>query len=147
MHAIILITKWNKNDKNTRKTGGIFSPFEIRNKLDKRDGFNNKKRFQHYERLCELGTHPTPTSFVMLKPIPEGDFYCGPFFASEMIKSSIEELVLVAIQIAGHFSQFFKAKKLDDYRVTISFMETQDLWNKRFYKTASKHLEIDELKK
>ena len=142
-----LITKWNKNDKNTRKTGGIFSPFEIRNNLDKRDGFNNKKRFQHYERLCELGTHPTPTSFVMLKPIPEGDFYCGPFFASEMIKSSIEELVLVAIQIAGHFSQFFKAKKLDDYRVTISFMETQDLWNKRFYKTASKHLEIDELKK
>ena len=142
-----LIKEWNKNDKKTRKQGGKFSPTEIRIKLDDRDGFENKKRHQHYERLCELGTHPTPTSFVMLKPIPEGDFYCGPFFAPIMTKGSIEELALVAIQIAGHFSQFFKAKKLDDYRVTISFMETQDLWNKRFNKISSKWTEIDELKK
>ncbi len=131
-----LIKEWNNNNKNSRAKGK-FSPPKVRIALDNRDGFAENKRYQHYNRLCELGTHPTPVSFVMLKPIPEGDFYCGPFFAPEMIKASIEELVLVAIQIAGHFSQFFKAKKLDDYRVTISFMETQDLWNKRFYKTAS----------
>jgi hypothetical protein len=141
-----LITEWNKNDRNSR-TKGKFNPMNIRKALDNRDGFTENKRNQHYNRLCELGTHPTPVSFVMLKPIPEGDFYCGPFFAPEMIKGSIEELVLVAIPIAENFSQFFKAKKLDDYRVEISFMEINDLWNKRFYKTSSKQTEIDELKK
>jgi hypothetical protein len=141
-----LITEWNKNDRNSR-TKGKFKPINIRKALDNRDGFTENKRYQHYNRLCELGTHPTPVSFVMLKPIPEGDFYCGPFFAPEMIKGSIEELVLVAILIAENFSQFFKAKKLDDYRAEISFMEINDLWNKRFYKTSSKQTEIDELKK
>lgn len=141
-----LIKEWNKSEKITR-INGKFSPSKIRKVLDTRDGFKENKRNQYYSRLCELGTHPTPVSFVMLKPIPEGDFYCGPFFAPIMTKGSIEELALVAIQIAGHFSQFFKAKKLDDYRVTISFMETQDLWNKRFNKISSKYTEIDELKK
>ena len=141
-----LITEWNKSEKKTR-IKGKFSPLKIRVVLNTRDGFKEDKRNQYYIRLCELGTHPTPASFIMLKPIPEGDFYCGPFFSPKMIKASIEELAPIVIQIAGIFSQFFKAKKLDDYRVTISFMETQDFWNKRFCKTTSKQTEIDELKK
>lgn len=141
-----LITEWNKN-KEEMRTKGKFSPVNIRKALDKRDGFEEEKRKQHYKRLSELGTHPTPVSFIMLKPIPEGDFLCGPFFAPQMIKGSIEELVLVVTQIAGKFSQFFKAKKLEDYNVKLSFMEGQDLWNKRFYKTTSRQAEIDELKK
>ncbi len=141
-----LIIEWNKNDEKTR-TKGKFSPINIRKALDKRDGFEEEKRKLHYKRLSELGTHPTPVSFIMLKPIPEGDFYCGPFFAAQMIKGSIEELVLVSSQIAGKFSQFFKPKKLEDYHIKLSFLEAQDQWNNRFYKTTSKQAEIDELKK
>jgi hypothetical protein len=142
-----LIKEWHKSNKDMRKRDGKFSPFTIRKFLDDRDGFKEKKRFKHYERLCELGSHPTPVSFIMLTPVVGGDFYCGPFFAPEMIKGSIEELVLVAIPIAENFSQFFKAKKLDDYRIIISFMENNDLWSKKFLKTPSKQTQIDELKK
>jgi hypothetical protein len=128
-----LIKEWDENDEKTR-TKGKFNPTNVRKALDERDDFEEEKRKQHYKRLSELGTHPTPVSFVMLKPIPEGDFYYGPFFAPEMIKGSIEELALVSTQIAGKFSQFFEPKILQDTQIKASFSEVLDAWLRRFNK-------------
>jgi hypothetical protein len=141
-----LISEWHKSDKKIR-TRGKFSPFSVRVALDERDSFNEKKRKQHYERLSELGTHTTPDSFMMLNPIPGADYYYGPFFSPEMIKGSIEELVMVSLQAAEKFFQFSEPKKLIDYQMKVLFAEGCNRWSHRFYKTTPFDQSlIDELK-
>jgi len=51
------IQNWKKCTKKERFKK--FSPFKIRDELDKRDGFESKQRGQIYSNLCEYAAHPT----------------------------------------------------------------------------------------
>lgn len=52
-----LIERWRFADKKARLRD--FGPVKVREALDARDGFTNKKRFAMYEMFSELAGHPT----------------------------------------------------------------------------------------
>ncbi len=126
-----LIDEWYNGDEKSRS--GKFSPFMVRQALDIRDGFKEKNRQKKYKMLCELGAHPTPNSFKMLCPSPNGIANFGPFFKATAVKDVIEELVKITIQGSLIFYQFFELRTLADLRITLSLIIHQNEWFLKFY--------------
>ena len=56
-----------------------FSPVQVRKNLDARDGFEDKRRGEHYVAYCEFAAHPTMQSDVLMLPQPDGNAVIGPF--------------------------------------------------------------------
>ena len=126
-----LIDEWYNGDEKSRS--GKFSPFMVRQELDKRDELKEKKRQEQYKMLCELGAHPTPNSFKMLCH-SNGIAKIGPFFKATAAKDVIEELVKITFEGSRIFYKFFELRTLDDLRITLSLIIHQNEWYLKFYK-------------
>lgn len=71
------IKGWREaNDKKLKKE---FSPVAVRDLLDKRDGFKEKKRAARYQQYCKYASHMTYAGFTLIandaKQIELGPFY------------------------------------------------------------------------
>lgn len=127
------IKRWRLADRKERMKN--FSPIRIREALDLRDGFQNKKRAQHYEFLSELAGHPTMKSVLMLRPQQDGDAVIGPFIAEDPFKAVLSEMGRLAIQ-AGEVLDYFFPEMWDGALETRkSFTQVKQQWKVTFYST------------
>lgn len=110
-----------------------FGPGLIRDELDKRDGFSEKKRAAHYSRLCVLCGHPTFAGFAMLRPHLDADAHMGPFLVPALLDACIQELVQVSIIATQSFIRFFPPKSLPDFQARSQYIEKHDAWFKLAY--------------
>lgn len=82
------IKVWRDSTDEERKKG--FQPWQIRNALDKRDGFAEKKRAEAYKMLSNYAAHPTHKGFKLFSP--KWMSKIGPFFDEKYLKALLEEL-------------------------------------------------------
>ncbi|WP_062231291.1 hypothetical protein [Aureimonas sp. N4] len=140
-----LVQEWKATPEDKRQS--VFRPGKIRDQLDKRDGFTEKKREAHYKRLCVLCGHPTFAGFAMLRPEPNADAHMGPFLVPDLLEGCIQELVQVSITAWQSFMRFFPPKTLSDYRARIHYIEKQNDWFKHVFGKPHDMIAVDELKK
>ena len=72
-------------DEERRKN---FQPWQIRDALDKRDGFTEKKRAEAYKMLSNYAAHPTHTGFKLFSPKWISNI--GPFFDEKYLKALLD---------------------------------------------------------
>jgi hypothetical protein len=139
-----LVQEWKGTPEDKRQS--VFRPGKIRDKLDQRDGFTEKKREAHYKRLCVLCGHPTFAGFAMLRPEPNADAHMGPFLVPNLLEPCIQELVMVSITAWQAFMRFFPPKTLPRYEVRIRYLEKQNAWFSAVYGTPHDMTAVNELK-
>lgn len=125
------IKRWRFADKKTQREE--FSPAAVRKTLDKRDGFNTKKRAEAYKMFCELAAHPNMHSQHMLRPKKGGDIATGPFMEETTLEAGISELGRIAIQ-AGEIMNAFLPEGWDIDDVRTSFALIKKEWIETFYR-------------
>lgn len=140
-----LVQTWKVTPENERQTK--FGPGLIRDKLDKRDGFTERKRAAHYKRLCVLCGHPTFASFNMLRPELGADAHMGPFFVQSLLEGCVQELVQCTIVAWMAVMRFFPPKTLLDYKARLHYLETQGDWMEKVFDKKPDPTPLNELKK
>ncbi|MFS8145682.1 hypothetical protein [Rhizobium sp. BR 249] len=140
-----LMQEWKATPEDKRQS--VFRPGKIRDALDKRDGFKEKRREAHYKRLCVLCGHPTFAGFAMLRPEPTADAHMGPFLVPSLLKACIQELVQVSITASQAFMRFFPPKTLSDYKARVHFIETNGDWMEKVFDKRPDPTSVNELKK
>jgi hypothetical protein len=128
-----LIAKWRNSSDVDRLRN--FKPVAIRETLDKRDGFTERRREAAYKLLCEMGAHATFKGFRMLIPTadPKDLAHIGPFFSLKPLEAVLSELAKHLVQAAGGFTKFFSKVARSDYEVQLEFMDLQGKWFEKFY--------------
>ena len=81
---------WRNSTHEVRRKQ--FAPKKVREDLDKRDGFKERKRDRIYQALCEFATHPTYSGFSLIAQ--NGFVKIGPFFDPRLLERFSEEMVL-----------------------------------------------------
>jgi len=82
------IKVWRDASADARRKD--FQPWQIRDALDKRDGFTEKKRAEAYKLLSNFAAHPTHAGFKLFSP--KWMSKIGPFFDETYLKALLEEL-------------------------------------------------------
>lgn len=130
------IERWRFADKKTRLKE--FSPVKIREALDARDGFTEKKRYAMYELFSELACHPTMKSISMMRPKKDGDAVSGPFMESTALEAGISEMGRLAIQTGEQIGRFFPDNQHHGMNSRIAFAKLKQRWINIFYPTLGK---------
>jgi hypothetical protein len=94
---------WLNSDIETARKE--YKPVTVRMALDKRDGFAEKKREEHYKRLSVLGSHPTPQAFAV-KRDGTRKLNSGPFKHRELLEECVQEIAIAALLLAGILVDF-----------------------------------------
>lgn len=123
-----------------------FNLAKIREVLDARDGFTEKKRMEHYKLLSSIAGHPTFAGFAMLRPTPGADAHMGPFFVPALLNATIQELVKVSISGWENFKWFSKPETLPQLRATLRYLETSVDWVENTYEKPMDRTDIDAVK-
>ena len=84
------ISVWSKASSKERKSN--FSPLKIREALDARDGFTEKKRHETYSTFSEYATHATFDGFRLLVSEETNLHTIGPFFDAKLLDITTNEL-------------------------------------------------------
>ena len=100
-----LIECWRCADNKTRRRD--FSPAAVRKALDKRDGFEGRKREEIYRLFSELAAHPTMMSVYMMRPQKDGDAVIGPFVEVSSLQAVLSEMGRLAVQVGEDLDEFF----------------------------------------
>lgn len=140
-----LIQKWKhiSEEKRTRE----FNLAKIREVLDARDGFEGKKRYEHYKLLSSIAAHPTYAGFTMLRPEPNADAHMGPFFVPNLLTATLQELVKVCMTAWENFKWFFEPKTLPQYRAMLRYLETSSEWVEKTYGKVVDRRDIEAVKR
>jgi hypothetical protein len=123
------IERWRVADKKERMKQ--FSSVRVREKLDTRDGFTTKKRFEIYELFSELAGHPNMKSVFMMRSQKEGDAVIGPFIETRTLEAVLSEMGRLAVQVGEILTPFFPATHGQDVRR--SFAAAKLKWLSVFY--------------
>lgn len=118
---------------NDRKSKEEFLPVKVREALDKRDGFEGKKRAETYKMLSELAAHPTMGTQYMLRPEKDADILMGPFMGATILREGLDELGNIA-QRAGGIMNGFLPREYDLGSARESFLRVQRQWMEAFPK-------------
>ena len=110
-----------------------FSPVRVREDLDKRDGFAEKKRAEMYELFSELAGHPTMKSHLMLRPEKEGDAVMGPFIERTTVDAVLSEMGRLAIQVGELLGAFIPANWQQADASRAAFAKQKSNWVSEFY--------------
>jgi hypothetical protein len=126
-----LIQRWKlvSEQERTKEFGQV----KIRQVLDNRDGFTEKRRMEHYKLLSSIAAHPTFAGFTMLRPTPGADAHMGPFYVPELLTATIQELVKVSVAAWENFKWFFKPETIQQYRATLRYLQTSVEWVEKTY--------------
>lgn len=113
----------------------VFKPVLVRERLDQRDGFTGLKRAEIYKLMSSVAGHPSPAGFQMLLR-PDGNYHCGPFVEPKSLDACWSELAKIAIQIGGHFQQFFDLTSKEVVIAKVEYLELQNRWLEHFFGKA-----------
>lgn len=127
----LLIELWRLAEKKTRMKE--FGPVKVREALDARDGFTEKKRFAQYEMFSELAGHPTMKSVLMMRPEREGNAVIGPFIESTSLEAIISEMGRLAVQVGEKLNHFLQAHPYHGSPSRIEFAKLKQHWISTFY--------------
>jgi hypothetical protein len=130
-----LIAGWRLADKKARMKA--FSPVKVREALDARDGFTEKKRFKMYEMFSELAGHPNMKSHLMMRPQQGGDAVIGPFMEATTLDAVISEMARMAIQVGEQLNLFFPADWQGALPSRLTFAKLKQRWIARFYPSGT----------
>ena len=130
-----LIGRWRFADKKARMKD--FGPVKVREALDARDGFTEKKRFEMYEMFSELAGHPTMKSAFMMRPQRDGDALIGPFMEATTLEAVISEMGRLAIQVGEKLNLFFPADWPQGLPSRLSFTKLKQRWIATFYPSVA----------
>jgi hypothetical protein len=130
-----LIKRWRFADKTARKKE--FSPVKVREALDERDGFTEKKRFELYEMFSELAGHPTMKSVFMMRPQRDGDAVVGPFMEATTLEAVISEMGRLAVQVGEQLNLFFPTDWSQALPGRMAFAKLKQRWIATFYPSAA----------
>lgn len=136
-----LIQRWKVVSEQERNKE--FGQAKIRQVLDDRDGFTEKKRMEHYKLLSSIAAHPTFAGFTMLRPTPGADAHIGPFYVPELLTATIQELVKVSVMAWENFKFFFKPEAIPQYRAVLRYLETSVVWIEKTYGKKMDRADID----
>lgn len=136
-----LIQRWKVVSEQERNKE--FGQAKIRQVLDDRDGFTEKKRMEHYKLLSSIAAHPTFAGFTMLRPTPGADAHMGPFYVPELLTATIQELVKVSITAWENFKFFFKPETIPQYRSVLRYLETSVVWVEKTYEKKMDRRDIE----
>ena len=125
------ISRWRHADKKARMQQ--FSPVRVREALDKRDGFDGKKRAEMYELFSELAGHPSMKSTLMLRPEKGGDAVMGPFIERTTLDAVLCEMGRLAVQAGELLSAFIPADWHDADASRAAFAKQKSYWVSEFY--------------
>ena len=127
-------------DRNNR-----FSPAAIRKVLDKRDGFQEKKREEIFHLMSEAGTHITYAGFKLLAP--DGKVHLGPFFDAKYLEHLVHELALRVPNFTIIYISHFEKLPPKFLKVRVEYIAKIKEWAQKYLKSDLSHLDIDELQK
>ena len=133
-----LIERWRCADEKERKEK--FWPAPVRNALDVRSGFKEKKREQHYKLFSEFAGHPTMKSVVMMRPRQDGDAQGMPFVEEGVLKNLLYEMARFAVMFGDILGRFFFKTWVDGHRARADYKRAQkcwrEVWDPRFLKKS-----------
>ena len=120
------ISHWRHADERERRKR--FSPFLVRKALDARDGYQSKKRAEHYRLLSELAAHPTMKSVFMMRPQKEGDAVNGPFIEESSLEAVLSEMGRLGMQVGEVLDHFFPETWASGLPARKAFAIVHQLW-------------------
>lgn len=126
-----LIERWRFADKKARLRD--FGPVKVREALDARDGFTDKKRFMMYEMFSELAGHPTMKSAFMMRPQRDGNAVIGPFMEATTLEAVVSEMGRLAIQVGEQLNRFFPPDWPLGLPSRLTFAKLKQRWISTFY--------------
>ncbi|MGE0009090.1 MAG: hypothetical protein AB7S92_26375 [Parvibaculaceae bacterium] len=129
------IERWRFADKKARLRD--FGPVKVREALDARDGFTDKKRFAMNEMFSELAGHPTMKSAFMMRPQRDGDAVIGPFMEATTLEAVVSEMGRLAIQVGEQLNLFFPADWPQGLPSRLAFAKVKQRWIATFYPSPS----------
>lgn len=127
------IEKWRTLEP--REYDKIFKPVLVRDRLDQRDGYTGRKRAEIYKLMSGLAGHPSPAGFQMLLR-DNGNYCSGPFVEKTHLDACWSELAKIAIQIGGHFQEFFELTSKEVVMAKVEYLELQNKWHEHFFGKA-----------
>lgn len=130
------IERWRCADKAERLKH--FRPVKVRDALDQRDGFDGKRRAEHYKLFSELAGHPNMEAVHMLRPQKDGDAVSGPFIEATFLAAVLSEMGKLAVLAGDKLTRFMPDTwaKADAARAAFSVVKWQ--WIDVLYRRGSK---------
>ena len=113
---------------NEREQREQFYPVAVRRALDNRDGFQERKRQEHYDLFSKLAVHPTMESVVMMRPQQGGDAQSMPFIEPEYLARVLGEMGRLAMMFGDILDRFFPATYVDVDQVRAGYENTLERW-------------------
>ncbi len=107
-----------------------FQPWQIRDALDKRDGFTEKKRAEAYKFLSNYAAHPTHAGFKLFSP--KWLSKIGPFFDETYLKALLEELTKRLASAADVYVRCFPSVKPSVHAARAHFLSRLGSWSQKY---------------
>jgi hypothetical protein len=107
--------RWLIADLSDLSGNGKYSPRKVREYLDQRDGYTERKRKKHFDMLSTLGAHPTPYGFSLRRD-GHGNINLGPFKQADLVRECIEELAKCTLSLMPSLIAYID--ELPDYQPT-----------------------------
>ena len=126
-----LMARWRQAHRKARMKD--FSPVKVREALDARDGFTEKRRAEIYELFSELAGHPTMKSAWMMRPEKDGDSVIGPFMAATALEAVVSEMGRLAVQVGEQLNAFLPADWTRGLPSRVAFAQLKRQWIGAFY--------------
>lgn len=122
-----LVAAWR--DAATWKEREQFEPKHVRKALDRRDGFSEKKREEHYRTLSTFATHPHPKGFQLLRRSDSTLAELAPFHDPKLLSALLHEASMDSLHSAEKFLQHFEMRTPDDRATQAGFSEIVRGWS------------------
>lgn len=122
------------SDKDREKH---FRPAQIRDALDKRDGFKEKKRAAAYRLLSNYAAHPTNPGFKLFSPNWMSEI--GPFFDEGYLKALLEELTKRLPASADVYVRFFKVVMPEVDAARRFYLNRLNAWSEKYLGPPNRH--------
>jgi hypothetical protein len=122
------IKVWRDSSDDGRRKN--FQPWQIRDSLDKRDGFTEKKRAEAYKLLSNYASHPTHAGFKLFSP--KWMSKIGPFFDESYLKALLEELTKRLAAAADVYVRCFPTVRPNVHSAREHFLSRLHAWSQTY---------------
>lgn len=124
-------------DATDQKRQERFRPAKIREALDKRDGFNEKRRGTAYKLLSNYASHPTNPGFRLFSPNWMSKI--GPFHDAAYVKAMLQELAKQLPAAAETYVRCFETVASAIGAAREVFLRKLRRWVARYFRQMNRH--------